>query len=332
MRYFGSKVSTAQQVYRYIADRVPTGSFCDPFGGVGVIGAYFKERGYSVVSGDILTHAHFFQTARITRQRRPAFLRLRKELALESAEQVVELLNRAKRHDGWFVREYAEKRMFFTRSNAERIAGCRASIFAWAKQGLLSHSEKAVLVASLIDSMDRVANTAGTYYAYLKHWYRKAKQPFRFSLIPHTSGSRPCRAYLSDARDLVAGRHFDVLYLDPPYNDRCYAGYYHLPETIAQGLAPRVSGKAGIPCGPRVQSAFNRPANAFDALEELLHVASFRLLVFHYSDDGLITRSALLGLFRRYGAVHDVTVDAHGYTTRSKNRTVRQRLYLISHD
>lgn len=118
----------------------------------------------------------------------------------------------------------------------------------------------------------------------------------------------------------------------PQYNERCYAGYYHLPETIAQGLAPRVSGKAGIPCGPRVQSAFNRPANAFDALEDLLDVASFRLLVFHYSDDGLITRSALLGLFRRYGAVHDVTVDAHGYTTRSKNRTVQQRLYLISHD
>lgn len=216
MRYFGSKVSTAQQVYRYIADRVPTGSFCDPFGGVGVIGAYFKKRGFSVVSGDILTHAHFFQTARIARQRRPAFLRLRKELGLESADQIVELLNRAKRHDGWFVREYAEERMFFTRSNAERIAGCRASIFAWAKQGLLSHSEKAVLVASLIDSMDRVANTAGTYYAYLKHWYRKARQPFRFSLIPHASGSRPCRAYLADARDLVARRHFDVLYLDPP--------------------------------------------------------------------------------------------------------------------
>jgi len=179
--------------------------------------------------------------------------------------------------------------------------------------------------------MDRVANTAGTYYAHLKRWYRKARKPFRFELIPPTRGPENCRAYLCDAKNLVTLRNFDILYLDPPYNERCYAGYYHLPETIALGQTPRAHGKAGVPRRQRPRSAFNSPSQALDALEELLDRASFRLLVLHYSDDGLMPRPKLRRLLRDYGAVEEMTVGANGYTTKHTTRSIRQRLYLFNH-
>ena len=37
-----------------------------------------------------------------------------------------------------------------------------------------------------------------------------------------------------------------VLYLDPPYNDREYSAYYHLPETLVLWDSPEIHGKSGI--------------------------------------------------------------------------------------
>lgn len=168
LRYLGSKTSTTEQVYQRITGLIPRGSFCDPFGGVGIVGAFFKRRGFSVWSGDILRNAHYFQVARIQRNRRPSFRLLRKSLRLDSTAEVVQMLNEAHQKDGWFEREYSRKRQFFIAENAQRIAGCRLMIRSWTRDELVSEQEKAVLLASLVNSMDKVANTAGTYYAYLK--------------------------------------------------------------------------------------------------------------------------------------------------------------------
>ena len=266
---------------------VPGGRLCDPFGGIGSVGSYFKQRGYSIWCGDQLTFAHYFQIARVETNRSPSFRRLRRELNFRSTAQITELLNRLGPEVGWFVRQYAEKRRFFTHRNATRIEACRNLIESWSRRGWVNETERAVLVASLINSMDKVANTAGTYYAYLKSWYRKANNSFRFELIPTTVSNTECRSFLCEATDLVRKGTFDVLYLDPPYNDRCYSTYYHLPETIALGGTPRIHGKAGIPASARMVSTFNKATEAPKALVALLGQARFRLLVLHYSDDGL---------------------------------------------
>lgn len=331
MRYFGSKSFTAERVYRLVSDRLASGSFCDPFGGIGIVGARFKRGGYSVHSGDILVNAHNFQIARIERRRSPSFARVRAEYGLDRFEDVIQLLNTASQSDGWFVREYSRKRRFFTEQNAKQIAGSRLLINKWWRKGLLSRSEQAVLLASLVNSMDKVANTAGTYYAYLKTWYRKAKKPFRFQLIQPTPGSSQCRACLCDATQLVAGSHFDILYLDPPYNERCYAGYYHLPETIALGKTPHPQGKSGVPRSQRTISLFNRPGTASSALVDLLDRASFDLLAFHYSDKGLIPRVRIQSLLKQYGTVEEILLDTRGYTTSSRSRMINHRLYLVHH-
>ncbi len=332
MRYIGSKASSVERVHEIIAERVSSGSFCDAFGGIGVVGSYFKKRGYSVWCGDILTFAHYFQVARIERDRAPSFRRLRKALQLESSSEVSDILNTERPRNGWLVREYSEKRHFFTVENASRVEACRQRIAEWSRNQWLSDSERAVLIASLINSMDKVANTAGTYYAHLKKWHRKALLPFRFKFIPATTGTRVCHSLLGDATLLVTQREFDVLYLDPPYNVRCYAGYYHLPETIALQEAPTTHGKSGIPDAKRVTSDFNKPGEAQQALEQLIRSARFRLLVFHYSDDGLVKPEAIKHILGSHGRIEEFTLESKGYTTARDSRSIEHRLYVVSND
>lgn len=93
-----------------------------------------------------------------------------------------------------------QEKKIFTIENAQKIQGCINCINKWKSLKLLQDGEYEILVASLIQSFDKVANTAGTYYAYLKEYYRKAKNPFKFSFLHPISGMEGCRAYLGDAK------------------------------------------------------------------------------------------------------------------------------------
>lgn len=329
MRYFGSKVSAIEDIYSVIAERVPGGSLCDPFGGIGTVGSYFKSKNYEVYSGDHLTFAHFFQISRIAQNNIPKFETLCDALHVENCDQIISILNNVKWKEGWLVQNYSYDRKFFTLQNSGKIESCRQMIEFWNKQGWISYDENAILVASLINSMDRVANTAGTYYAYLKEWYRKALKPFNFELLEYTPGNLHCECFLDDAQDLVKHNTFDILYLDPPYNERTYADYYHLPETIALNMTPKTRGKAGLPCIDRKRSSFNKRSDALNTLKNLLNNAQFSLLVFHYSDNGIMPPNDLRKLLNEFGTVDENVLDCIGYVNKSKSRRVKHRLYLV---
>jgi len=330
MRYFGSKSSTLADLDRLICERVPEGSFCDCFGGIGTVGSYFKRLGYTVYTGDVLTFAHYFQIARVQIDELPPFRNLGSKLGVTGPEGVRGFLNQTRPRQGWFVREYSDQRQFFSRKNAMRIQACRATIQQWDRQGWLSSEERALLLASLIKAADRVANTAGTYYAYLKSWHRKALQDFHFEWIQSTPGNEACRSVLAPAVELAASRHFDVLYLDPPYNARSYGAYYHLPETLATGGTPPVRGSSGMPVRSFEPSEYNRRRFASRALECLLTTARFRLLAFHYADDGLIPPETIRDLLRRYGTVEEFILPSKGYTTQKASRIKNHRIYLVT--
>lgn len=332
MRYLGSKTSSAPHIVDLVRREYPTGSICDPFGGIGTVGSLFKRNGYAVTTGDQLVHAHYSQIARVQWDRLPEFPRLRRALGFPSTAAILAELNRqVAPASSWLVRQYALERRFFTLPNARRIAGCRNTIHRWYRHQLLTRHENALLLASLVDSLDRVANTAGTYYAYLKTWYRKSLYPFRFQLISPTPGTSRCHAFLGEATTVASEARCDILYLDPPHNARRYSGYYHLPETLCRPGAPRIHGLAGIPDKPGIQSDYNKPARAFYALSQLLLSCSYRFLVLHYSDDGLISPADLRHLLSSLGRLTEVTVSTPGYTSRPRVRRVEQRLYCVKH-
>lgn len=329
MRYLGSKYNTVNSIYEIISARIHEGTFCDPFGGMGIVGSFFKSRNYKVYTGDLLTFAYFFQIAKIGINRLPSYSKLLSYMEISSLEELIQCLNEDEA-DGWFVEEYSKMRKFFTEKNARKIESCRTKLNKWTSMGLLDLTERAVLYASFINSMDKVANTAGTYYAYLKIWHRKALLPFKFELLTHTPSRKKCYCHHLDAFELVGKKSFDILYLDPPYNERHYAQYYHLPETLALGETPELSGKSGMSLSPKVKSDFNYRSKAKESLNELISRARFKLLLFHYSDEGLITPEETRDILSKFGKIEEKYIDSKGYTTSNYSRTTKHHIYVVT--
>src|SRR3989344_5527412 len=75
------------------------------------------------------------------------------------------------------------KRMFFSPENAGRIDYFRATIEDWKNKNLISEKEYYFLLASLIESISKVSNTAGVYGAFLKHWDPRATKPIEFHSV-----------------------------------------------------------------------------------------------------------------------------------------------------
>lgn len=320
----------SDKVFSILNKKVKSGSFCDPFGGMSTIGALFKENGYQVYSGDILKFANCFQISRIEINHKIQFRKLKKEINVKTNSDLELYMNNIPDKKKWFTNEYAVKRKFFTLKNAKRIEACVNEIYKWKAAQLLNRKEYAYLISSLIDSMDKIANTAGTYYAYLKEFNRKSLKNFKFQFIKTTRGAPGSKAYLQNANTLIKKKYYDIIYLDPPYNERCYASYYHLPETLATGKFLQTHGKAGLTIYKKKKSDFNNKG-AFNKLEELLGEAKFQLLAFHYTDNGLISRNDIRNLLKQYGKVEEKIITSMGYSTNGKC-IISNRLYLVSNE
>lgn len=195
-----------------------------------------------------------------------------------------------------------ERRKFFTRSNAKKIDAIRTKIAEWKTSGLLSMKEEAYLIVSLLHAADRVANTAGTYYAYLKEFNRKSSKHLCLSPVHiYNNGSDANEVYKCDARSLVQQITPDILYLDPPYNERDYGAYYHLTESLVLWDKKLPTGRSGIPQDRAPKSVFCKPHESVDALDDLIRDSKARIIMLHYAVDGLVSHSQILEMLSEKG-------------------------------
>jgi adenine-specific DNA-methyltransferase len=344
MRYIGSKAASLQFIERALSRSVQKySSFCDPFAGTCTVSRHFKSLGYQIYTGDILNLSYALQVAYIEMNRRPSFKSLLPHLsgaergsALDSISAVLNHLNALPGLDGFITRTYSPsgqaRRKFFSTKNAQRIDAVRSEIAVWNDKGWLSRKEFCYLLSSLLHAADQVANTAGTYYAYLKRFYRKARKHLQLQPLRIASNSKPNEARLIDAGELVSRVDADILYLDPPYNSREYAAYYHLPETLVNWDYPEVHGKSGI-TSHQTRSPFCHSGTATDALRDLVATATSRCILLHYAMDGLISHRDILNVLRSRGSTRVLDWSVRRYlstSTKTETSYVGQRLYICT--
>ena len=235
--------------------------------------------------------------------------------------------------DGYVHREFSlsggSGRLFFSEANARMIDAIKGRVADWCSQSLLDPDEEAYLRATLILAADRVANTAGTYYAHLKTLGRKALKPIELKLPPTTASGASGGCHNADALTVVEATETDVLYLDPPYNERDYAGYYHLPETLAWGDAPVATGRSGVPRARTEKSRFYRTAQAANALSQIIAKAKARHIVVHYTTEGIIPHNRIVDSLGGRGRVRFEDRSVRSYTSRSSDGAKKawHRLY-----
>jgi adenine-specific DNA-methyltransferase len=339
MRYIGSKTSTLPWLTAFVAKHAPDArSLCDPFAGTCTVARAFKRAGFRVVTGDVLDLSHTIQVATVGLNEVPAFARLKRSVSIAKrheatpAERVVAHLNGLRGCKHYISRNFSQAsgRLYFTDDNAAKIDAMRGRIAEWVSGGEIDREEEAYLLAALIVSADKVANTAGTYYAYLKALSRKAVKDIELEPLPVFDNGLKNRCRKADARLLAASTTTDILYLDPPYNSRDYGGYYHLPESIVRNDRPTPGGVSGAPRERRIEkSDFCRPGYAGSALERLVSRARARYILIHYTTDGLVAHDTIMSMLRGRGSAsyRDLPVRAYSSHSDAVTQVAMHRVY-----
>ncbi|MDP2103331.1 MAG: DNA adenine methylase, partial [Candidatus Gracilibacteria bacterium] len=180
------------------------------------------------------------------------------------------------------------ERQYFSDENAMRCDAIRSKIENWKKKKLITENEYHFLLASLLESIDKVANTASVYGAFLKKLKKSAEKtlilkPADFFLNDHSHD-----VYNKDIVDLVASTSHEVVYLDPPYNHRQYSGNYHILETIAKYDSPRLKGKTGMRDCSTQKSLYCSRDKVKDAYRDLITKIDAKYIFLSYNDEGLM--------------------------------------------
>jgi adenine-specific DNA-methyltransferase len=308
-----------------------TGSVaCDPFAGTASVGRALKLRGWRVHSGDVLALSYAFQVARVVLDRTPTFSaallapsgngnaasRGNPGSARISQRKLLDALGSLSPIHGFVSEHYSPAgaaarkhgRMYFTPENAGSIDAIRERIGDWTASGSIGPEPAQLLLAGLIQAADRVANTTGVYASFVKSWQPNALRTLELRPLrpapPPGSSARGCTAHLGPAVETLgrAGA-VDLVYLDPPYNERQYPGYYHIPELLARGWNPEptLRGKTGLIPDEEQRSEWCRRGRCEEALRTVLEAADARHLLLSYNDEGLIPLERVEEILREHG-------------------------------
>jgi adenine-specific DNA-methyltransferase len=210
--------------------------------------------------------------------------------------------------------------MYFTPENAGAIDAIRERIAEWTTTGGIGPEASQLLLAELIQAADRVANTTGVYASFVKSWQPNALhaldlRPLRPAAPPRPA-ARGCTAHRGPASETLRGAGpVDLVYLDPPYNERQYPGYYHIPELLARGWDPQpaLRGKTGLIPDEELRSDWCRRGRCEQALREVLEQSDARHVLLSYNDEGLIPFSRIEEILREHGQPDSYRRFGRGY-------------------
>ena len=204
-RYLGCKSKLAEWILSIINNEAQGAhSFFDIFAGTGAIGRKALEYYQEVIFNDFLcsnvvSFKAFFADGELDKERVQDFIREMNNVDASSLD------------DNYCSHYYGNK--YFGMAAAKKIGYIRDEIER--RKNEFSEKEYFVLVASLIYSADRIANTPGQFEAYLKN-------PARFKDLDMRMVDAKCyngvKIYNEDANVLARRVKCDIVYMDPPYN------------------------------------------------------------------------------------------------------------------
>jgi adenine-specific DNA-methyltransferase len=306
-RYLGNKSRLVDVIAAAVADVLPAGgAVADPRCGTATVATALAGAGFTVTAGDELSFPVLHARVRLLLDEIPAFA------ALGGYDEVQAKLNALAPRRGFFHREYSGEgaprngcrpRAYFTGDNARRIDAIRAELRAWSACGLLTAIERDLLLHDLILAVNRVANIAGTYGYYRSSWNRSAREPLRLEPSPAADGGGDHTVVQGRVEDTVADLDVDVLYLDPPYTKRQYAGQYHVLETLAVDDDPEPVGEGGLRDWYGQHSAFCSKRMVRNAFRTVLENATAPTVLVSYSEDALVPAAEMLALLGEFGEV-----------------------------
>ena len=311
-RYLGNKyklLEFIQEIINLKCDKID--SFCDIFGGTGVVGNKFNSKEVKIISNDLLNTNYvclktFFET-KVNIQ-----LGISKKIDYLNSLEVIT--------DNYFSENFGNT--FFTIENARKIGFIREEIDRISE----NEEENNILLCSLIYAVDKTANTVGHYDAFRKKL--DAIKPIRL-LIPNINFSKNQnnKVFNEDANSLIRKITCDVLYIDPPYNSRQYSDAYHLLENLAEWKKPKVEGIAKKMDRTHIKSAYCLK-NATQAFEDLIMNANCKHILLSYNNtaktkddrsNARIEDKDIIRILKQRGSIEIFEKEYKAFTTGKSN-------------
>ncbi len=322
MNYIGSKASLLPFLDEGIRSRINAEArvFFDVFAGTGIVGWHFKQIGYQIISNDVQYYAYCLNRSLVGINDQPEFRRLQavnSGAGEEKVDAVLDHLNRVPGETGFVFSNFCSggtkkgkfRRLYFSDENGQRCDAIRCLIESWREEGQLEDDEYFYLLASLIDAVDRVANTASVYGAFLKHIKKSAMKPLQLGRLPLAESEFHHPVFNMEGSELIEQVECDVLYMDPPYNHRQYGANYHVLETIARYDSPVLSGVTGLRPYQHQKSDFCVQKKALPALGDMISRSQARFVFLSYNSEGIMDKEDILSVMRKYGKASVMTKD-----------------------
>ena len=192
-------------------------------------------------------------------------------------------------------------RMYMTDENALKIDYIRNKIEDWKTEGLVEDSEYYYLLASLIEAVPYISNISGTYGAYNKWWDKRSLNKLELKEFDILNNKKDNIAFNEDGISLLSKISGDILYVDPPYNNRQYCPNYHVLETIATYDFPELKGITGQRDYKNKKSSFCLKSTVLKSFDELVKLANFKHIILSYSSEGLMSINDIENTLKKYG-------------------------------
>ena len=303
MNYIGSKYKLSDfissSVKSIVGEDLSDKIFCDLFAGTGVVGRNFKKEVKKVISNDMEFYSYVLNKNYIENHE---FL---------DNEIYIKELNETNGEEGFIFNEYSENgkanRLYFSEHNGKKIDAIRTKIEFWKTEKKISSALYYFLLASLLESADKVANTASVYGAFLKKIKKTAQkelilEPAIFEINRHSH-----EVYNEDSNLLIKKIKGDILYLDPPYNAREYGANYHLLNTIAKYDNFTPKGKTGL--RDYSKSAFCKKKEVEKSFDDLIKNANFKYIFLSYNNEGIMSSETIKKILSNYGKYDLLTTE-----------------------
>lgn len=335
-RYIGNKTKLLPYITEKIQEIVPMGAtICDLMAGTGVVSYALSDRGYRMISSDIMTYSKCHLSANLLISCSPKY----EKTGIEGYENVVDFLNNIEPLEGYFYKEFSPDgepangcapRKYFSSNNAKKIDAIRNQINIWVNNKLIDEKEEMLLKHTLIMAVNDVANISGTYGYFLSDLKKNAREPIRLEPITfeekHVIGNRVIQGF---AEEIASNITADLCYIDPPYMKRQYAANYHILETIARGDFPDAVGKSGLRNWWDQHSKLCTKTKGLDSLRTIIENMDCDNFIISYSEDGLFTLEQLKELFSRYGTVDVQYVDYNRFRSNGSTLPKKLKEYII---
>lgn len=338
LNYIGSKFKLLEWITDNMKEKTGWSSFDnkiigDLFAGTGIVSYHFRKNMARVISNDaelyssIITHA------------------FTRSLYTDNCKKIIDLLqmdiqeNKHSTTNGFITTHYSpqgsNERKFFTIENAKRIDYIRNKLETIKD---ISEDEYKFILASILISADAVSNVPAVYGCFLKNFKTKAVKnltllPIHNNTILAVDGSHTYNLDVLNV-DFIRSFESDLVYLDPPYNERQYSkNYFPLniiaktPEILLSELP--LKGKTGIPTDCFISPFCKKGDSVENAFDLLFRELKTKWVFLSYNSESIVSKEKMLDIMKKYGTASVIERDYKRFKSFEYNKDVDIKEYLF---